>query len=142
MGTDLTEHNTALTRRDHILAFDEARYLLSGEKPLSLNPARYFGVDEARDFLMDLFEQMADRKLTPQQRDLAVKTGLQLVDGDAYSIGTLIKAWMTEPDLREFAAALLYAAMPGPHDQLQCIDGFSIDRGGPKAVVTLHGKPL
>lgn len=32
MGTDLTEHNTALTRRDHILAFDEARYLLSGEK--------------------------------------------------------------------------------------------------------------
>lgn len=142
MGPDLSERNTTRTPPDHILVVDEAHYVLSGGKPLSLNPASYFGAAEARDFLMDLFEQMAGRKLTPEQRQLAVKTSLQVVEGDAYSIGTLVKAWMTEPDLREFAAALLYAAMPGPHDELQCIDGLSVDRSGPKAVVTLHGEPL
>jgi len=91
---------------------------------------------------MDLFEQMAGRELTPDQRELAVTTGLQLVEGEAFSIGSLIKAWMTEPGLREFAAELLYAAMPGAQGESQCIDGLSIDRSGPKSVITLHGKPL
>jgi hypothetical protein len=138
----MTEQNTTSAPRDRLLALDEARYLLSGGKPLSLNPAKDFGVAEARDFIIDLFEQIAGRKLTPGQRELAVTTGLQLVDGDAFNIGSLVNAWMTEPDLRDFAARLLYAAMPEPHDATRSIDGLSIDRSGPTAVITLHGKPL
>lgn len=138
----MTEHNTKSSQRDRIVVVDEARYLSFGEKPLSLNVAKDFGVDEVRDFLMDLLEQMADRKLSPEQRELAVATGLRLPEGESYSLGTLVKVWLSEPTLREFAAALLCAAYPGAQAELQSIDGLTIERSGAKTVIRLNGKSL
>lgn len=138
----MTDQNTNRTLRDRILVVDEARYLLNSENPQSLNVAKDFGVAEVRDFVMDLFEQMAGRKLTPGQRELAVETGLQLAEGETHSLGTLIKAWMSEPNLRDFAAALLYAAFPGSRTESQSIEGLTIDRSGPNAVIAFHGQAL
>lgn len=101
---------------DHILVLDEARYLLNGGSPLNFNVAAGFGIAETRDSVLDLFERMAGHKLSPEQRDLAVKTGLQLVEGGKFSLGSLVRAWRTEPSLKMFAADLLDVAMPGPHD--------------------------
>lgn len=99
---------------EHILVLDEARYLLSGKTPLNFNVAGGFGIAEMRDFVLDLFEQMTDHKLSPEQRELAVRSGLQLVEGGNFSIGSLLRAWKTVPSLATFAAALEDVAMPGP----------------------------
>jgi len=106
---------------------------------MGLNVAKDFGVAEMRDFLMNLFEQMAHHKLTPEQRELAVQTGLQFSEGESYSLGTLIEAWMTEPKLRDFAAALLNAAMPGAQAGAQSMEGLSIDGSGPRDEIALNG---
>ncbi|MBA9846753.1 hypothetical protein [Ralstonia pickettii] len=127
------------TLRDHIEMIDEARYLFKKGEPMGLNVAKDFGVAEMRDFLMNLFEQMAHHKLTPEQRELAVQTGLQFSEGESYSLGTLIEAWMTEPKLRDFAAALLNAAMPGAQAGAQSMEGLSIDGSGPRDEIALNG---
>lgn len=136
----MTEPTTNTKLGDAILVVDEARFLMSGGKPQSLNVARDFGVDEVRDFLMDLFEQMAERKLSPEQRELAVATGLRLPEGETHSLGTLVKAWMAEPSLREFAAALLHSAFPGAQAESQSIESLTVDRSGTQAIIRLIPK--
>ncbi|ENZ78064.1 MULTISPECIES: hypothetical protein [Ralstonia] len=147
----MTEQNTNSPLGDRIVAVDkdrrivivdEARYLSAVDKPLSLNVAKDFRNDEVRDFLMELLEQMANHKLSAEQRCLAVATGLRLPEGEISSLGTLVKVWLSEPTLREFAAALLYAALPGAQAELQNIEGLTIERSGAKAVISLNGKAL
>ncbi|MBN3761097.1 hypothetical protein [Burkholderia sp. Ac-20365] len=109
----MNDKETTSAAPDRFVAIDETRYLLSGQQAVSLNPAKDFGNAAARDFILDLFEEIADRRLTREQRELAVKTGLELAKGESFSLGSLAKAWLAESDLRDFAAALLYAAIPG-----------------------------
>lgn len=135
----MTEQSKNSALEGRILVVDEARYLMQGDKALTLNVAKDFRDDEVREFLMELLEQMADHRLSSEQRGLAVAIGLRLPEGETISLGTLVQAWLPEPTLREFAAALLYAAFPGAQAELRCIEGLTINRNGANAIIRLDG---
>ena len=137
----MIEKYTAAMLRDQLLGIAEARQLPSDDKPLGLNLAKAFGVEGDREVLIKLFEEMANRTLTPKQRQLAITTGARVAKSDTPSVVTLLEAWNAEPSLEVFAAAVLYAAFPGESDDAERVEGLTMKRRGKTTVVTPHTKP-
>lgn len=73
------------------------------------------GITTNTEFVMSLLIQMANIRITPEQKELATNIMLEEAGKGSVTILSLVTRWDAVPALKQFADALRQATLPGAY---------------------------